>query len=429
MTREVGQLSLEFLVALWSTLVDLSPSLLLGLLLAGLLHAYLPRGLVERRLRAGSFRSVLEAVLLGVPLPLCSCGVVPAALGLRREGASLGATTGFLISTPQTGVDSVLVSAAFLGWPFALFKVAAALVTGLVGGVLVNLGVQERAPARATAALAPLPPVQGARLVRAGSYALFELFAAIDLWIIAGVVISAALSVWVPAGSLAGEAWVQGLWGMILVLALSLPLYICSTGSVPIAAALIAAGMPAGSALVFLMAGPATNAATLGAVGRTLGARVLAIYLGVVALSSLALGVLFDFVIGPTGEGQATSHAHHLEDGAAGGWLGPASAGLVLALLGLLSVRRALRWRRSRRERLAAARGEGGSGMDRTIRVEGMTCHNCVAHVRRALESIPGIRAASPELRTGRVLLEGEPVPVETLREVLRAAGYPLVED
>lgn len=123
---------------LWQILLELSPSLLFGLLIAGFIHVYLPAGFIHRRLHRPDMASVAKAALIGVPLPLCSCGVIPTALGLRKEGASPGATTSFMISTPQTGVDSILVSAAFLGWPFALFKLVAAFMTGLIGGALVN---------------------------------------------------------------------------------------------------------------------------------------------------------------------------------------------------------------------------------------------------------------------------------------------------
>ncbi len=285
-----------FVAALWQVLLELAPSLLLGLLIAGLIHVYLPTGFIHRGLSGPNLTSVMRASLVGVPLPLCSCGVIPTALGLRNEGASKGATTAFMISTPQTGVDSILVSAAFLGWPFALFKLAAAFVTGLVGGALVNR-LTEPDPPRAQEGLdadardRPRGPYAVLR------YAVFDLLGAIDLWILAGVVVAALIPVLLPADFFASQAWSQGIWGMLVMLAIALPLYVCTTGSVPIAASLIAAGLPAGSALVFLMAGPATNVATFGAVYRTLGSRILVIYLATVITLSLGFGLLFEGLI------------------------------------------------------------------------------------------------------------------------------------
>ena len=226
----------RFPAELWTVLVELSPSLLLGLALAGALHVFLPRDLIRRRLSRSRARSVAEAVALGVPMPLCSCGVVPTALGLRRQGASRGAVTGFLISTPQTGVDSVAVSASLLGWPFAIFKLGAAAVTGMIGGLLVN--ATERSSGDAARAEMPVEdPERRHPIVELVRYSLFELLAMIDVWIVVGVLVSAAITVAIPAGYLDDVTWVQGLGGMLVVFALALPMYVCSTSSVPIAAA------------------------------------------------------------------------------------------------------------------------------------------------------------------------------------------------
>lgn len=283
----------------WAALQDLSPWLLLGLLLAGAMHVVLPPGFLRRHLGRRGPASVFRAALIGVPMPLCSCGVIPAAIGLRKEGASRGAAIGFLISTPQTGVDSLLVSANFLGWPFAIFKVFSALVTGVAGGILTDLadgdGDAEADPAETRAT-----PASGARehTREILGYAFGRLLGDIYVWIVVGVLAAGAISALVPANYFADKPWVGGVGGMFIMLLIAVPLYVCSTASVPIAAALVGAGMPAGAALVFLMAGPATNLATLGAVLRTFGARTAGIYLGTVAAGSLLLGGLFDFVLG-----------------------------------------------------------------------------------------------------------------------------------
>ncbi len=405
---------------IWRVLVELSPSLLLGLALAGALHVFLPRGWIRRRLSGSRARSVVEAVALGVPMPLCSCGVVPTALGLRNQGASRGAATGFLIATPQTGVDSVAVSASLLGWPFALFKLAAAAVTGLAGGLLVNA---TEPPGAARTAEMPVEEPRGRNpIVELLRYALFELLAMIDVWIVVGVLVSAVISIAIPAGALEDAAWAQGPAAMLIVLVVAIPIYVCSTSSVPIAAALIAAGMPTGAALVFLMSGPATNAATIGAVHRALGGRVLAIYLSVVAVFSTAFGLLFDFVLGPFGEAPLGAHEHGAD------WLGIASAALVAALIVFLLARRAAGGIAARFGSTPGARGArthaGEGGMKHRIRVEGMTCEHCVASVERALEAVEGVVSASPDLRTGLVEIEGDDPDPEAIREAVEAAGY-----
>ena len=396
-----------YLAATWQVLLELSPSLLAGLFIAGLMHVYLPTGYVHRGLSSPDLRSVVRASLIGVPLPLCSCGVIPAAMGLRNEGASKGAATAFMISTPQTGVDSILVSASFLGWPFALFKLGAAFITGLIGGALVNR-ITEPDPAPA----AKSPGANGSRraLGMPGvlRYALFDLLGAIDLWLIAGILVAAVIGVLVPPDFFAGQPWSQGLVGMLLVLAISLPLYVCTTASVPIAASLIAAGMPAGSALVFLMAGPATNVATIGAVYRALGGRVLAAYLGTVAAMSIALGLTFDGLLPATVAG-VQPHVHGSMP-----WLGTAAALALLGALGYLTLRRL-------RARFAPAVAVAA---DLILRVDGMTCPHCVASVKRALEGRAEVTEASPDLVAGLVRIRGDHLDASGLIQAIEGAGF-----
>lgn len=411
---------LDFLQALWHILLELAPSLLLGLLIAGLMHAYLPAGFVHRGLSGNDWRGVTRAALIGVPLPLCSCGVIPTALGLRREGASPGATTSFLISTPQTGVDAILVSAAFLGWPFAIFKLVAAFATGIVGGLLTNHLAASPDPLGADVSAGSIQGEAGGSgkaqgLAGAVHYAIFDLLGAINRWLIFGILAAALVTTLTPEDFFASQAWSSGLLGMLVMLAISLPLYVCTTASVPIAASLIAAGLPAGSALVFLMAGPATNVATIGAVYRTLGARVITIYLATVIVSSLAFGLMFDRLLSVD---LGAGHAH----GEHGGWLGTLCAILLLALLLLVEVRR----RRGRQcEQQVETRAQDGHQVGLVLQVGGMTCGHCVASVKSALEAVDQVEEATPDLSSGRVWLRaGEGVRAEALREAVVQAGF-----
>ncbi|MDE5959958.1 MAG: permease, partial [Muribaculaceae bacterium] len=121
----------EFLATFWAMLCEMAPYLLLGFLFAGMLHAFLPASFYNRHLGRPGFWSVAKAAMFGVPLPLCSCGVIPTAMSMRRQGASRAATVSFLISTPQTGVDSILATGSLLGWPLALIRPIAAFATAL----------------------------------------------------------------------------------------------------------------------------------------------------------------------------------------------------------------------------------------------------------------------------------------------------------
>ena len=392
--------TLSFLHETWSIMLTLSPWLLLGALVAGLLHVLLPAGFIHREL-SGRF-SVLKAVALGVPLPLCSCGVIPAALGLQRDGAGRGATVGFLISTPQTGVDSVLVSASFLGWPFALFKVAAAAVTGLLGGSLAGALEDNRSSGGDELASDTEAPRSLSGLVEH----TLSILRTIWHWIVIGVLASAAITTFVPADALSGLGAVGS---MLAVLAVSVPLYVCATGSVPIAAALVASGLPTGSALVFLMAGPATNVATIGAVYRALGARTLGVYLGTIVAGSIGAGLLFDSLL-PVGLATMPLHEH-----GARWWELGSAVGLCALLLWF-----ALDEVRSRLGRMTA---EASDKTSVEVRVDGMTCNGCRTRLEKALLDTPGVDAAVVILEPGSARVWGK-IDSKSLNEAVLAAGY-----
>jgi uncharacterized membrane protein YraQ (UPF0718 family)/copper chaperone CopZ len=347
---------------------------------------------------------VAKAVALGVPLPLCSCGVIPTGLGLKKDGASDGAAVGFLISTPQTGVDSLLVSASFLGWPFTIFKWASALIMGLVGGAATEaLHTEARG--------VPIPDEPEApRSLRGFFEHALDVIRPIWRWIAFGVVASAAITVWIPPGAMAGWSGMHAALAGLFTLLIALPLYVCATASVPIAAALIAQGMPTGAALVFLMAGPATNVATIGAVKRVFGGRVLAVYLATVIIGSVGLAYVYDALV-PFGALGLAAHEHGHP------WWAWASA-LALAVLFVYFViddsRRA--WRR---RGVSAAPTSGAV----TLEVQGLTCNNCVRKLERALRETEGVTSAIVTLEPGRAIVEGEVAPSE-LEAVVRAAGY-----
>ena len=282
-----------YLTNFWHLMLELAPWLFAGTAVASMMHIWLPKQYLRQRLGGKGMGQVLRAVAFGIPLPLCSCGVIPAAMSLKKEGASNGSTVGFLISTPQTGVDSVMVTASMLGWPFAMFKVVAALVTGLIGGLLVEQVETDKTPTDHT--LNNLHDHHNVATTwrEALRYGLDELIYPIWRWLVIGVLVSAAVTTWIPHdqfSTLTGA----GVWTLLLMIVISIPLYVCATASVPVAATLVASGFPEGAALVFLMAGPATNVATIGAAYRVFGARIMSIYLFTVFAGSVGFGLVFD---------------------------------------------------------------------------------------------------------------------------------------
>jgi hypothetical protein len=381
--------------------------MLLGMLVAGLMHAFLPRDLVRRQFTG--LTGVLKAVLLGIPLPLCSCGVIPAGIGLHKDGASDGASVGFLISTPQTGVDSIFVSASFLGWPFAIFKVLSALVTGLVGGWATEIWGGTRPGQRVEEAVSP--GAQEHWLKEMTIHAV-DIFRSIWIWILVGVLASAALTVWTPdtVFSSANEHGV--LWSTLIVLVISIPLYVCSTASVPIAAALVAGGFPPGAALVFLMAGPATNLATLGAIFKAFGGRVTTIYLLTIAVGSVALGLGFEMLL-DAGSVSMNDHEHP------GGIFPLICAVLLSGLMLWFAVERVVEQTR--------VRGTGGAGAQ-ILSVEGMTCQGCVRKLEASLKDLEGIEDLSVQLTPGSVSYSGT-VDEAVVRDAIHKTGFSVIPD
>ncbi len=410
---------LTYLGAVWDVLTELAPWLLLGAGVAGLLHGLLPPGFVQRQLSGRS--GVAKAVLLGVPLPLCSCGVIPTGIGLKEDGASDGAAVGFLTATPQTGVDSILVSASFLGWPFALAKVGAALVTGLAGGLLTDAFGDARAAADGASA-APAADGAACAVPRPGWRGMLdhglELIQMIWGWLLFGVFVSAALTTWLPADAFATlGAGAGGVVAFLVVLVASVPLYVCATASVPIAAALVATGMPTGAAMVFLMAGPATNVATLGAIWRAFGPRTTAIYLANIIAGSVTFGLGYEAVFGALDTSAVHAHVH----GAA--WWAQASAVVLVGMIGWFAFQDAESWLDRRR---SARMSETSSTPRIELGVEGMTCGGCSSRLERLLNKAEGVEGATVDLEAKRATVLGS-ITEQQVREIVENAGFEAV--
>lgn len=335
------------LAASWHSLVESAPYLLFGFLVAGMLHAFVSTDLVARHLGGGRVASVVKAALLGVPLPLCSCGVLPAALDLRRKGASRGAVLSFLVSTPETGVDSMALSWVLLGPVLTAFRPLAAFVTAVAAGVLENVfGREGEAGPELAGGCGCAPPrvdrrPLAARLGEGLRYAFGDLLGDLAPWLGAGFLAAGVIGAAVPEGALERTLG-AGPLAYLVMLAVGVPLYICATASTPVAAALLLKGLSPGAALVFLLAGPATNAASLTALAGTLGWRATLRYLAAIAGVSLAMGALLDALF--PGAGRLA-----LAGAGAAELLPPAAETACAAVLAALCLRPLLlRGRRSR---------------------------------------------------------------------------------
>ena len=283
-------IGLAWLQAVWDVSARMAPYLLFGFAMAGLLHVALPTPWVVRHLGRRSAWNVIQAALIGIPLPLCSCSVIPVAWTLRRQGASREATAAFLMSTPQTGVDSILVTYGLLGPLIAVVRPVAALVSGVLCGWAVSLLPDPPPEVPPAGGSSPLPRPWWVRALR---HAGMTLPTDIARELAVGIAIAGAISVAIPPDSLKavlGSGW-PAMFAMLLV---GIPMYVCSTASVPIALGFIRAGISPGAALVFLVTGPATNAATLATLHRILGRGAGLVYLGCLVVSALGTGWILD---------------------------------------------------------------------------------------------------------------------------------------
>ena len=317
---------MEFIQHLFFALIELSnamaPYILFGLIFAGILHEFVPDTLVTKHLGKDNIFSVLKATIFGVPLPVCSCGVIPLATSIKKSGASKGSTLSFLISTPITGVDSILATYGIFGWIFTVYRVVTSMIIAMVAGILTNIFDKEKnivqpafSPVKVPNSLSPTFSMQKPEessccstasscctpekkhfwFTRAMRYAFVTLLGDIAKPLVWGLLVGALITVAVPESI--SEILTEYSWfSYVIVIAIAVPMYVCATASLPIAAGLMLSGVSAGAAFVFLSAGPATNTVTIGVVKKMLGTRSLTIYLGSIILGSILFGLGLDYL-------------------------------------------------------------------------------------------------------------------------------------
>lgn len=410
----------------WIVLGQMSPYLLLGFLVSGVLSVFISPRWVEQHLGTGKAASVIKATLLGVPLPLCSCGVIPVAASLRRHGASKGATTAFLISTPQTGVDSILATWGLLGPFFAIFRPLAALMTGIFGGLMVSAtdpdDMTRITTTTGSQAIDTASLTIGEKLQAALRYAFLTLPSEIARALIIGIVIAGLLSTFLSGNAIA--AWIGNYHTtMLIMLAIGIPVYVCSTSSIPIALAFIKMGVSPGAAFVFLISGPATNAAAISVVWKILGRVSAVIYIATVVFGSLAGGYALDLFARRFSEAglNAITPACHTELS----MLEIGSAIFMLAVM-LFST---MKSREQSGECSACSCSSGNdqskpAGESISVAVEGMSCGKCAEAVKNALLEIPGVVGANVMLAEKLAMVSGHGVNPETVVNTINSLGY-----
>ncbi|MBN2172729.1 MAG: permease [Bacteroidales bacterium] len=402
-------------------LIEMAPWLLLGFFFAGLLHVYMPEGSVPKYMGGKNLKSVVYAALLGIPLPLCSCGVIPTGVAFYKEGASKGASVSFLISTPQTGVDSIFATYSLLGLPFAVLRPVVAFFSGIFGGVLTNVATKKDQPkTQAARTVYHADPIKTNKLIMMFRYAFYEFLMDIARWLVIGLAVAALISLLLPEDFFTSYLDNQFL-SMFIVLVASIPIYVCATGSIPIAAVLMMKGLSPGAALVFLMAGPATNAATMAVIGKAIDKKTLAVYLVSIIGSAIFFGYLTNLLLPAEWfimHGDHTQHQHELLPF----WLQLASGIILLLLIINIYIRKLFR---KKTENVVTDMSDQVKQLK--ISVGGMNCNHCKMNVEKGIKSVEGIEFADADFNTGEVIIRGEKPDIDKIKSAVEEVGYDFI--
>ncbi len=406
----------SFLSDLILILGEMSPYLLLGFFFAGLLHVFIPHDKIQHYFGGSGLKSSFYAALLGVPLPLCSCGVIPTGISFYKNGASKSSTVSFLISTPQTGVDSILVTYSLLGLPFAIIRPIVAFITGVTGGFITSKAEPENKSSISESALWDATRMNLAKkIVELFRYGFVVFLQDISKWLVIGLLIAAVISASVP-DQFFEHLNLSPVLQMAIILAVSVPMYICATASVPLAAILIMKGVSPGAALVLLMAGPATNAATITMIGKSLGRKSLVAYLASIIGGAVFFGLLVDYLL-PSNWFALTNHIHNHQHHS--NYLLPAVSSVVLVILIING------WLMKYWKKYPFYQNKTECFMPtKTIIVRGMTCNHCQANVENNLKKLDFIQNVKVDLPTGRVTIEGENVNLDAVKNTVENLGY-----
>ncbi|MGB1103682.1 MAG: permease [Crocinitomicaceae bacterium] len=401
----------RFFEATWDILLQMSPYLILGFLIAGLLNVVISQERVSKYLGKKGIWTSIKAALIGVPLPLCSCGVIPTGIAFHKNGASKGATTSFLISTPQTGVDSILMTYSMMNLPWAIIRPIIAFITGVIGGSITDLSSQAQTEEN-TVSEAVNTKENSPVLIRIFKYAFITFFSDISRQLLLGILIAVIITVFVPQSFF--TAYMSNhILNMLIILVASIPLYVCATGSVPIAAALLAAGVTPGAVLVFLMAGPATNAATITVLWKSLGKKTTLLYLVSIIGGALIFGILMDYFLNPTwftSLGMRAGHVH----GEEASWIAIISSIVLIGLIIFVELRKLFPKKYQIKE------------MNKVYSVEGMTCNHCKASVEKNLSNIDNITKVTADPNQNIVIIEGD-AQSDQIQKVIDDLGFQFI--
>ena len=391
----------------------MAPYLLLGFLMAGLLHVFVPSNFFERHLAKENFKSVLLAALIGVPLPLCSCGVIPTAISLRKDGASRGATVSFMISTPQIGVDSIIATYSMMGLPFAIVRPLAALLTSIAGGAVTTWFSKDEIIVRQNCSCENKDNRRN-KLVELLKYSFIDLVQNIGKWLVIGLIIGTLITVLIP-DSFFANLNLPSIVTMLIVLAIAVPMYVCSTGSIPIAAALMLKGLSPGAALVLLIAGPGVSIASLLVVGKSLGKKQLLFYLGSIIFGSIISGLFVDYFL-PREWFAITSLCESTGHCASNGVMNASWFEIISGIVLVLLLINAFMLKFFKKE-------ESINENQVIYRIDGMSCNHCKNSVEKAIKALDNVENVEVILGKKEAVVTGKPND-EIVKKTVEELGF-----
>jgi uncharacterized protein len=449
----------QFLVALYVLAIDMGYYMIIGLLLVAFFNIVVKKEWIANHLGGDNLWSIIKASILGVPLPLCSCGVIPTGLYLKDQGASSSSSVSFLISTPQTGVDSIVATYGLMGITFAWFRPLAAFLSGIFGGLAVKLfGAEFKNEIKKedlscgddcgsdhdhghahdhghdhahdhancddgackVSEKVEKPPM-ASRIKASLNYAFGDFVSDIAFHFIIGLVIAALITVFLPAGLLVEIGLSQGILAMLVMIAVGAPMYICSTSSIPIALSLIAKGLSPGTAFVFLFMGPFTNVASMSILSKKLGIKTTVIYLVSAAISAIGFGYLLDFLIkGFNLPYFGKSDVMAMDMSA--GWFKTVIGLSFMALIFYHIIKIFSGKIKNKKGQQSKA-----DAKSLTVGVDGMSCEGCVSTLKTELLNTKGVKACDVSLENKSATVWGD-IDVKTVERVIVGKGYTIIK-
>jgi len=406
---------MEIVKVVFSIFNEMSFYLLLGFLFAGILHVLVPQQIFSKYLSKNNWLSVLYATLFGIPLPLCSCGVIPTAMALYKEGSSKGAVISFLIATPQTGIDSIIATYSLLGLPFAIIRPVAAFFTSIFAGLTTNvftstnntIKILDNNRKNATLSFKE-------KIKKVFSYGYVEMMEDIGKMLLFGLVVAGLIAYFVPDNFFTlfkGNTILT----MILILIVAVPMYVCATGSIPIAVALMMKGMSPGTALVLLMAGPAANIASMMVIGKVLGKKTFIIYLITLVIGAIGFGLFVDNFLPASWFDVSSFVMSHKHSG--GFYYFKIVCSVVLFVL----LANSILFRKKREE--VEIMEKNINEKSTAFKIDGMSCNHCKNNVTKVISNLKNVKSVTVNLTDGIAYVEGNPTD-EEVKKTVEAIGF-----